>query len=206
MSILLIFFLLIGCGEGLDRFLNDSVASVTSSNNGEEEGQSYFVIGGYVYGLLGTGLVLQKNGADDLAIQGNGFFGFTVESDITEDYTITVKTQPSSPSQICTVNNATGTYNGQESITDITVICSTEAYTIGGSVSGLSGTLVIQNNGTDDLTINSDGNFTFNTPVADGGDYYVRVKTQPSGQTCTITNGTGTVNGSNITDIIINCS
>ncbi len=34
-------------------------------------------------------------------------------------------------------------------------------YTVGGTVSGLSGTLVLENNGSDALTINANGTFTF---------------------------------------------
>ncbi|MCS6972224.1 MAG: hypothetical protein NZL89_04295, partial [Leptospiraceae bacterium] len=36
-------------------------------------------------------------------------------------------------------------------------------YTVGGTVTGLSGTLVLQNNGGDDLILTADGNFTFAT-------------------------------------------
>lgn len=37
-------------------------------------------------------------------------------------------------------------------------------YTVGGAVSGLSGTLVLQNNGGDNLTITQNGSSTFATP------------------------------------------
>lgn len=37
-------------------------------------------------------------------------------------------------------------------------------YTIGGTISDLSGTLVLQNNNSDDLTVSADGSFTFPTP------------------------------------------
>ncbi len=33
-------------------------------------------------------------------------------------------------------------------------------FSVGGTVSGLSGTLVLQNNGMDDLTLNENGSFT----------------------------------------------
>ena len=38
-------------------------------------------------------------------------------------------------------------------------------FSVGGSVSGLSGTVVLQDNGGDDLSVSSDGPFTFATPV-----------------------------------------
>src|SRR6202008_1058657 len=57
---------------------------------------------------------------------------------------------------------------------DITVA----SYSVGGTVTGLSGTLVLQDNGGDDLTITSDGSFTFDTAIDDGGTYGVTVQTQ----------------------------
>src|ERR1035437_7170708 len=64
-------------------------------------------------------------------------------------------------------------------------------YTIGGTVSGLSGTrLVVQNNGADAKTISANGAFPFATALVNGASYSVTVKLQPTipAQTCTITN------------------
>ena len=50
-----------------------------------------------------------------------------------------------------------------------------------GGVTGLTGSgLVLQNNGGDDLDIDDNGDFTFDTQVAAGSGYAVTVKTQPS--------------------------
>lgn len=84
----------------------------------------------------------------------------------------------------------------------------TSGYTIGGTISGLTGSgLVLQDNGTDAKTITADGAFTFATGLAYGATYSVTVKTQPSmpTQTCTVTNGSGTVGYSNITSIMVTC-
>lgn len=78
-------------------------------------------------------------------------------------------------------------------------------YTIGGAVSGLSGTVVLQNNGTDNEAVSSDGAFTFSTAIAEGSPYAVTVFTQPTGQTCTVTNGSGTVGTANITNVAVTC-
>ncbi|MCP5498861.1 MAG: Ig-like domain-containing protein [Leptospiraceae bacterium] len=76
-------------------------------------------------------------------------------------------------------------------------------YTIGGSISGLSGTLVLQNNAGDDLSLTSAGTFTFSTAVANS--YSVTVKTQPTGQTCTVTNGNGAATA-NVTGVSVSCA
>ena len=82
-------------------------------------------------------------------------------------------------------------------------------YTVGGSVSGLTGSgLVLQNNSGDDEAIATNGAFTFDTSLPAGSSYAVTVKTQPSSptQTCTVSNGTGTVSGANVSDALITCA
>jgi hypothetical protein len=85
---------------------------------------------------------------------------------------------------------------------------SNSTYAIGGMVTGLaSGTsLVLQNNGGDDLSITANGTFVFATSLADTAAYAVTVLTQPAGQTCTVTNATGTVAGASVTNILVTCS
>lgn len=78
-------------------------------------------------------------------------------------------------------------------------------FTISGTVSGLSSTLVLQNNGGDNKTVTSDGSFTFDTPLANSASYAVTVLTQPIGQTCTITNGSGTVTSANVINVVVTC-
>jgi hypothetical protein len=83
------------------------------------------------------------------------------------------------------------------------------AYTIGGHVSGLAGSgLVLQQNGGDDLAIGADGEFTFATPLEDGASYAVTVFAQPGdpAQTCTVENGSGTIDGANVDDIAVSCT
>ncbi len=81
----------------------------------------------------------------------------------------------------------------------------TTTYTVGGSLTSLSGTIAIQNNGTDTLSLSANGVFTFPTAVSNGSTYSVTILTQPSGQTCTVSNSSGTINGSNITNVQIAC-
>lgn len=81
-------------------------------------------------------------------------------------------------------------------------------FTIGGTVSGLSGKgLVLQDNGGDNLPVTAGGSFTFATAVASGGAYSVTVLTQPSGpaQTCAVTTGSGTATA-NVTSVQVACT
>ena len=55
------------------------------------------------------------------------------------------------------------------------------AYTIGGTVSGLSGTgLVLQNNGGNSLPVNGNGPFVFPTSIDSGSSYDVTAISPPS--------------------------
>jgi len=80
-------------------------------------------------------------------------------------------------------------------------------YTIGGTVSGLGAGLSVGllNNGGDAITRNANGSFTFPTALASGAAYSVTVGTQPAGQTCTVTNGSGTVGSANVTNVTVSC-
>jgi 6-phosphogluconolactonase (cycloisomerase 2 family) len=142
---------------------------------GTSPGYSY-TVGGTVSGLAGSGLVLQNNGGDDRSLSANGAFSFPTPLSDTSAYTITVKTQPTTPSQICTVNNGTGTING-EPAGDVVVNCMTGSASIAFSSSGAAEfAYVAKTNGTiSDGTISAYAINTTNgtlsplgTPVAAG--------------------------------------
>jgi len=82
-------------------------------------------------------------------------------------------------------------------------------FSVGGSVSGLASgnEVVLQNNGGDDLTVASDGNFTFPTELPDGSNYDVTVAMQPMSpnQTCSVANGSGTISSANVSDVQVQC-
>jgi hypothetical protein len=173
--------------------------AATTGGGGGGGGTGPFTVGGTVIGLLGTGLVLNNNSAEDLPITGTGAsIPFTFKTAVTGKYSVTVKTQPSTPTQSCSVSAGSGT--AAANITNIQITCGT-VVTVGGTVSGLTGTgLVLLDNGGDPLTVTGTGmvNFTFATPLSTGVQYAVTVGTQPSNpaQTCTVSNGSGTANSS----------
>ena len=80
-------------------------------------------------------------------------------------------------------------------------------YSVGGNLSGLASgkTVVLRNNGTDDLTLSANGAFAFATKVVGAAAYAVTVQTQPVGQTCTVSNGVGTVSSSNVSSVTVSC-
>ncbi len=193
----------VGNGTGTAT-ANVTTVSVTCSTTTT----TTYTIGGSVSGLSGSGLVLQDNGGDDLSITANGSFTFATAITAGSSYSVTVKTQPSTPAQTCMVSGSIGTADAI--VTSVGVTCTTTAttYTIGGSVSGLSGSgLVLLDNGGDNLSIAANGSFIFGTPIAAGSTYNVTVGTQPTSpaQTCTVSGGNGTANAI-VNSVSVTCS
>ncbi len=67
---------------------------------------------------------------------------------------------------------------------------------------------MLQNNGGDDVGVQSDGGFAFPTQITSGSEYRVDVKTQPAGplQACSVQNGSGTVADRDIENIVVTCA
>ena len=81
----------------------------------------------------------------------------------------------------------------------------TSTFSLGGTITGFTtGTLVLQNNNTNDLTLSSAGNYSF-SGLASGATYSISVKSHPTGLACTLTKAKGTISA-NITDAHITCA
>jgi hypothetical protein len=84
-------------------------------------------------------------------------------------------------------------------------------YSVSGTLSGLGAgkyvTLLV--NSGSPLTLSGNGSFTMPTSIS-GGAYSVSVGAQPTGQTCSVTNASGSItnypNGSNVTNVSVTCS
>ncbi len=162
-----------------------------------------YTVGGTLSGLTGS-VSLANNGGDVRTLTTNGAFSFATALASGAAYSVTVATQPAT--QTCAVTSGAGTLAGSN-VANVTVTCVSNAFTVGGTVTGLAGSgLVLQNNAGDNLARAADGAFIFATPVSSGGAYNVTVLTQPAtpGQTCTPASNTGTV-AANVTTVTINC-
>ena len=82
------------------------------------------------------------------------------------------------------------------------------SYQVGGTLTGLSsGTSVTLKNGSDSLMLNSNGSFVFPTHEASGSTYDVTVGTEPAlPEHCSVSQGSGTVNGANVTSVAVACT
>ena len=168
-----------------------------------------FSIGGTMTGLASGAQVvltmLSNNGNGALTVTADGAFAFTERLSITDSYLVAITTQPSG--QTCSVANYQGAHPAAN-VTNVLVTCSAGTYTIGGTVSGLAAgqQVTLYNNGANPTIVTADGAFTFSTPVAVNGSYAVTVGTQPTGQTCTVSNGSGAGVTANVTNVTVTCS
>lgn len=171
-------------------------------------GANSYTVGGNVTGLSGT-LVITNNGVNDRTISANGSYAFSTPITNGGAYKVEVKTQPAFPpvTQVCTVTGGTGTVN-VANVTTANIDCVTKKYTVKGTVSGLVGAgLKLQNKGTNDTAINAGAtSFSFSTQIASGTSYNVTIATQPAGQTCTVTNPSGTIQSADIGNVAISCA
>ncbi|MDE2201895.1 MAG: hypothetical protein KGJ38_04120 [Burkholderiaceae bacterium] len=188
------------CGGG-DGSGASGTASAGSTGPTAPAAQGY-AIGGSVTGLSGT-VVLQNNAGDDLAVSANGAFTFATSVSNGAGYNVTVSTQPAT--QTCTVTNGAGTVSAAN-VGNVSVVCATNAFKVGGSISGLNGTVILQKNGADSLSRSSNGAFVFAAPVAQGGGFAVTVQTNPVGQSCSVANGSGTMGAGDISTVAVTCT
>jgi hypothetical protein len=165
-------------------------------------GGGMFSVGGTVSGLGGT--VVLQNGADTVTAITSGPFTFPTSVASGSPYNVTVKTQPQG--QTCTVASGSGTV-GSANVTNVAVTCANSTtFSVGGTVSGLTGTVVLQDNGADNLTLTANGPFSFATTLTSGSAYSVTVRTNPAGQTCAVAGGAGTIGSANVTSVTVTCT
>jgi serine/threonine-protein kinase len=165
-----------------------------------------YTVGGTVSGLVsGTKLVLTDNGSDSLTVSANGTFTFDKQVAANGSYNVTIASQPAG--QTCSVSHYTGA-GVTSDVTSVAVTCSANSYTVGGSLSGLAAdaSLVLQDNGGDALTLSANGAFVFGTAIAQNGSYAVTVAGQPTGQTCTVSQGSGAGMDANVGNVSVLCS
>jgi len=179
-------------------------------------GKAQFTVQGSVIGLANTGLVL-ANGGDTISVPaGAGTFSFPHQISYGSDYNITIPTQPAH--QTCAIGNATGSAGHTVTIQAV-VQCTQNAYTLGGQFTGLTPAadatartvVLINGSAGGTLTVSSAtdgtgmGDFVFGSTVADGQAYGVTILTQPTGLTCTLTNGTGVMHESLVSNLVLAC-
>lgn len=84
-------------------------------------------------------------------------------------------------------------------------IVNSTLYSISGKITGLTGILVVLNNNSTELTLDSRTEYSFSN-LTNGSSYDLTISKQPSGLICNISNAKGIIHSANITNVDITCS
>jgi hypothetical protein len=155
-----------------------------------------FTISVATTGFTSGSLVVQDSKSDSLTFTTNNTQTFATSYASGSTYSVTVVTQPAGLT--CTLSsNSSGTISSNVTVTATCAKTGT-GLTVSVAVTGLSGTVVMQNDLGDSLTFTSNKTQTFASTYATGAAYKVYVTSQPSAQSCIPTFSTGTIT-SNVT-------
>ncbi|HYM27087.1 MAG TPA: hypothetical protein VET66_02980, partial [Steroidobacteraceae bacterium] len=163
-----------------------------------------YTVGGTVSGLgAGTQLALLDNGQDALMVSSSGAFTFPTRLAAGSRYAVAVQRQPSGFS--CAVSNGSGIV-GAAPVASVRVACGPSVFTVGGVVSGLSGSGLVLADGSTVVAVSATAaGFRLPGSFASGASYDVIVKAHPPGHSCSVTHGSGVVGSANVGNIVVAC-
>ena len=169
-----------------------------------------FTVGGTISGYAGSGLVLQDTvNNHQVTVPVNATtFAITPAIPSGTAYTVAVLTNPTTPNQACTITSGASGMVGAGNVTSVVVHC-TNTFTVGGTISGLTGTGLVLTDSVSGNTVSPAAlamSFTLTPAVNSGTNYNVTVTGQPTvpAQFCSVTGGTGTVT-MNVVTIGVSC-
>lgn len=173
---------------------------------GGDDGQ--LMLGGQFVGVTKAGLVLTNNGGSDKAITppangsgaGEWYFDQLIGTD--DRYNVEVKSRPSNVKD-CKIENPSG--RAGYHVYTVYVTCELNRHGLSGSIGNLKGELTLVN-GSDNVKVPA-GATTFKmADVPEDSPYGVTILTQPAGQTCTVSNGSGVIGPAPVTNVAITCT
>ncbi|MCB1705207.1 MAG: carboxypeptidase regulatory-like domain-containing protein [Halioglobus sp.] len=174
-----------------------------------------FSLSGTISGASGAvGWTARRSGANyNTGSDSNGAVTFTLPAGMVENSNWRVLVTSAPAGQTCSVSNGSGTLKAD--VTNIAIQCSDEVivpntYTISGSITGASGLVQWQTfNG---MNFHHDGSnnngsvaFTTAAGMEEGSSWRVQVSAAPTGQSCAVSNGSGTL-AANVSNVLISCS
>ena len=176
----------------------------TAVNTQISTAANIYSIGGSISGLSASGLILANGTNTASPSSGATSFTFSTQKATSSTYAVTVQANPTG--QTCTVSNASGTVASQ-SISNIAVTCTSNPGALSGTITGLTTSGLVIKNGSDELTVSSGAStFQLGSTVASGAAYSVTIKTQPTGKTCSVANGSGTMTSAGVSNVQVTCA
>jgi hypothetical protein len=156
-------------------------------------------VGGTIVGASKAGLVLTNNDGPPLEIAAGAtsfVFPQLVETDASYNVKVIASpdnTEPSTPGGTdgCKVVAGTGTGKAVFSVTTVRVVCNLKTYPLNARITGPHAEGLELVNGTDRKVVLPADTTVALSPIPEGAVYGVTVLTSPSGQTCSVANGSG---------------
>lgn len=201
-------------------YVNAHLDGLSSAAAVQPDGAGRFSVGGSLTGI--TGPVVLENNGEQLVIRPGQSSQFAFKTKLQSGASYAVRVQEAPRGQQCYMppgQSGAGVV-GAADVVEIQIQCTSTPgwnpfvprvsgipyFSVGGSVSGLTGTVVLQNNGGDNLSLSANGAFTFTRTIATGSAYAVSILTQPNQQTCTVSSGSGTVPVGPVTTVSVSCA
>lgn len=169
-------------------------------------GKASFDVQGPITGLIYSGLVLTNTKNNDTVTVPAGATKFKLPQSIEYGTEYAVIVTKSALHQDCKIPNSADTA-GRMAAININVVCTLNAATIGGAVTGLTvDGLVLVNGSNDQVTVAKDAvAYSFPSAVSYDVTYGVTVLKQPAGLTCSVANGVGKMADAAVTNINVSC-
>lgn len=185
---------LVKYGEGRIHGANvDSVLVLCEENR--------YQLAGVAEGITGPVKLKLNGNIETLSLKKNGIFQFSTSLKHGTPYEITLAQQPNELT--CALSRGAGDII--DNVADISIICEPLLFQVGGFVSGLNGTLRLQMNDAEELSVSQDGEFAFATDFVHKAPYNAHIAEQPAGQTCQLINAQGRLALSDIKNMQISC-
>lgn len=187
--------------------------TIDAQTHSYEENQVADAVVATVIASDNVGVVAYKFDATDTQISADDYFKInnTGEITITDIGIITemndFETTPNSGDYDVTVTDAAGNSNTATVTLNVTDVDEgvVATYTVSGTASGHR--TVELTDGTETISIlEADTNFSFATTYTDAESYNITIVSQPTDQDCSLGNGTGIIDGANITDVNLTCT
>ena len=187
-------------GNGMGTMPDSAVTNVAITCTDQP-----FSLGGTISGLGNNAGLTLTNGGDTYAVAA-GSTSFTMPTPVAFGSPYSVAVQAAPAGLTCTASNASATMPAGN-VTSVVITCSDQSYTVGGTISGPTSSGMVLVNGSDTLAVlPGASSYTMPTAVAYTGTYAVTVQTQPTGLTCSVSNGAGTMGSAAVTNIAVTCS
>lgn len=173
----------------------------------EQATENTYSVSGSVSGIGNSELLIRSNLGDVINIGSDGGFTFPTKFSNGENFEVNIVEQAETLN--CEAENARGQIS-DEDVTNVFILCEEQAienmYSVSVNVSGLGSTeMIIGSNLGDEISIESDGSFTFPTQYSNGQDFEVAILRQPQALRCETENASGQILNQDINDATISC-